>query len=167
MIYNSHFSGSCLWDLFSRESEMIENTWNTSIRLMFDLPLATHTWFIEPVSESPHIKSVLIKRFLNFVKAIKSSSKFILRNLLNLISKDVRSITGSNLRKILLLVNKGDVNELKPADSSLIQYRKENKMNTWKIKMVKEIIEVRNDTLIIGNLNEDELEDILHHLCVE
>ena len=106
---------------------------------------------------------VLIKRFLNFVKAIKSSSKFILRNFFNFISKDVRSITGSNLRKILLLVNKGDVNELKPADSSLIKYRKENETN----KMVKEMIEVRNDTLNVGNLNEDELEDILHHLCVE
>ena len=107
---------------------------------MFDLPSETHTWFIEPVSESPHIKSVLIKRFLNFVKAIKSSSKFILRNLFNLISKDSRSIIGSNLRKILFLGNKGDVNELKPADSSLIQYRKENEMNTWKLKMAKEMI---------------------------
>ena len=167
MIYNSHFSGSCLWDLFCKESEMIEKSWNTSIRLMFDLPLETHTWFIEPVSESPHIKSVLIKRFLTFVKALQSSSKFILRNLFNLISKDVRSTTGSNLRKILLLVNKDDVMNLQPADSTLIQYRKENEMNTWKIKMVKEIVEVRNETLNVENLNEDELEAILHQLCVE
>ena len=108
-----------------------------------------------------------IKRFLNFVKSIKSTSKFILRNLFNLISKDVRSITGSNLRKILLLVFKSDVNELTPADSLLIQYRKENDMNTWKIKMVKEIIELRNDTLHVENLNENELEEILHYLCVD
>ena len=54
-----------------------------------------------------------------------------------------------------------------PADSSLIQYRKENAMNTWKIKMVKEIIELRNDTLHVQNLDENELEDILHYLCVD
>ena len=80
-IYNTHFSGSCLWDLFSRESEMVEKTWNTSIRIMFDLPIQTHTFFIEPVSESPHIKSILIKRFLNFVNAVRFSTKSILRNL--------------------------------------------------------------------------------------
>ena len=79
----------------------------------------------------------------------------------------MRSTTGSNLRKILLLVNKDDVMNLQPADSTLIQYRKENEMNTWKIKMVKEIVEVRNETLNVENLNEDELEAILHQLCVE
>ena len=34
-IYNTHFTGSPLWDLFSRESEMIENTYNVSIRAMY------------------------------------------------------------------------------------------------------------------------------------
>ena len=36
-IYNIHFTGSAIWDLFSRESIMIENTWNVSIRNMFNL----------------------------------------------------------------------------------------------------------------------------------
>ena len=33
--------------------------------------------------------------------------------------------------------------------------------------MVKEIIELRNDTLHVENLDENELEDILHYLCVD
>ena len=44
-IYNSHFTGSPLWNLFSKESEMFYNTWNKSIRLMFDVPLKTHRYF--------------------------------------------------------------------------------------------------------------------------
>ena len=36
-IFNSHFTGSVLWDLFGREAEMIYNTWNISIRKMFCL----------------------------------------------------------------------------------------------------------------------------------
>ena len=37
-VFNSHFSGQVLWDLFSREAEMIENTWNHSVKIMFNLP---------------------------------------------------------------------------------------------------------------------------------
>ena len=166
-VYNSHFSGSCLWDLFSREAVMLENTWNVSIRLMFDLPIQTHTWYIEPISESSHVKIILIKRFLTFVQALKSSPKLILTNLLKMISKDVQSVTGSNLRKILLLVNKSDVDDLVPEDSSKIQYRPEDEENTWKIRMVKELIEVRNGTLQVDNFNEDEIKEVLDSLCVD
>ena len=41
-IYNSHFTGSVVWDLFGHEAEMIYNTWNTSIRKMFRLDRKTH-----------------------------------------------------------------------------------------------------------------------------
>ena len=77
-VYNSHFSGSCLWDLISRDALMLENIWNVSIRLRFDLTIQTHTWYIEPLSETCHVKNILVKNFLTFVQAIKSSHKLIL-----------------------------------------------------------------------------------------
>ena len=41
-IYNSHFHGSVLWDLFGLDAERIYKTWNTSIRKMFRLDRTTH-----------------------------------------------------------------------------------------------------------------------------
>ena len=46
LIYNFHFTGSPLWDLFSREAIMLEKSWNTAVRIMFDLPMQTHKYFI-------------------------------------------------------------------------------------------------------------------------
>ena len=66
LIYNFHFTGSPIWDLFSKDAGMLENSWNTAVRLMFDLPLQTHRYLIEPVSEVTHLKFVLIERFLEF-----------------------------------------------------------------------------------------------------
>ena len=40
-IYNSHFTGSVLWDLFGHEAQMIYNTCNSSIRNMFRLDRTT------------------------------------------------------------------------------------------------------------------------------
>ena len=41
-IYNSHFTGSPLWNLFSAENLRFDSSYNRSVKIMFDLPYATH-----------------------------------------------------------------------------------------------------------------------------
>ena len=122
-IYNNHFTGSPLWDLFSREADMMCNTWNKSIRLMFDVPLQTHRYFIEELAETRQMKFTLIKRFLGFVSQIENSKKIIPNILLQTIRRDCRSTTGSNLRNILLLTGKDDISELVPSDVAQMVYQ--------------------------------------------
>ena len=38
--------------------------------------------------------------------------------------------------------------------------------DTWKIDMLKELIEVRENQASIENFSADELEEILEHLCI-
>ena len=108
-IFNSHFTGCPIWDIFSKEANMIENTWNRSIRCMFDLPLQTHRYLIEPISDMKHLKFTLMKRFLSFLNQIQNSSKNAPKQLLEYIKRDARSITGSNLRNLLLISDKDDI----------------------------------------------------------
>ena len=96
-------TGSPLWDLFSRETEMICNSWNRSVRIMLGIPFNTHRYFLEPVSGLKHLKFTLITRFLTFISRIEKSKKILPRVLLQAIKRDCRSVTGSNLRNILLL----------------------------------------------------------------
>ena len=132
-IYNSHLSGSCLWDLFSREAEMMENTWNVSMRLMLNLPKETHRRLIEPLSGIPHIKFSMLKRFLAFLQQIRNSDKEASKFLLESIYKDTNSITGSNLRNILLMTGKATVSELVPDDVSSLQYHPMPEDEMWKV----------------------------------
>ena len=99
-IYNTHLSGSCLWDLFSREAVQMESTWNVSIRLMMNLPRETHRRLIEPLSGIRHIKFTLLKRFLSFLQQIRKSTKNAAKFLFDSTYQDTRSITRSNLRNI-------------------------------------------------------------------
>ena len=39
MIFNCHFTGSPIWDLFCKDAQMLENSWIVSVRRTFDLPL--------------------------------------------------------------------------------------------------------------------------------
>ena len=64
-IYNSHHTGSQLWDLGSREVEKLVSSYNKSIKIMFDLPWSTHRYFIEPLSQEPHLLKQLYIHFGN------------------------------------------------------------------------------------------------------
>ena len=111
-IFNSHFTGSPIWDLFSAEAIMLENSWNVSFRRMYDLPFQTHRNLVEPVSEPLHLKKLLIKQFHSFLQQIPKSDKVLPKQLLRLIENKTRSITGCNLRRFLLIVKRSKVEEI-------------------------------------------------------
>ena len=164
-IYNYHFTGSPLWDLFSREAIMLENSWNTAVRIMFDLPMQTHKYLIEPVTQAKHLKHVLIERFLSFLNQIEKSKKQIPKQLLSFIKHDVRSTTGSNLRNILLLTNKNTIEEITLEDIKTIKYNQIEKEDEWKVGFIREVTDIKFNQLEVENFSKEELDDILSYLC--
>ena len=144
---------------------MLENSWNTSVRIMFDLPLQTYKYFIEPISQTKHLKIVLIERFLNFLNQIEKSKKKIPRQLLSFIKHDVRSTTGSNLRNIMLLTDKNNIDDIGRDDIRKIRYNKIDPNENWKVDFIREITDVKFDQLEVENFAKEELEEILEFLC--
>ena len=61
-IYNSHYYGSPLWNLFGPGALGIESSYNRSVKVMLDLPYATHRSLIQPLTGETHVKIVLIIR---------------------------------------------------------------------------------------------------------
>jgi hypothetical protein len=165
-IYNSHFTGSQLWEFGSREMEKLETTYNKSIKIMFNLPWATHRNLIEPLTGMPHIRRILIWRYLSFIKKIQKSKKTALTNLLNLAMNDVRTTTGSNLRWIMLHAGNNTIDEVLNSKVD-VEYHKLDEEQLWRAHMLRELIDVRNDVKSIEELENDDLEDILEFLCTE
>ena len=165
-IYNSHFTGSPLWKLYTPEAVKMESTWNKSVKIMFDLPYATHRWLIEPVSGSTHVRKILISRFLNFIKQINKSTKLVSRLLLRTIKYDVRSVTGHNLRQIMLETGKTDINQLGDVKIDDIKYHPVRNEDKWKISVVQECIDAKFGKLNIDGFSVEELDEICSHLCV-
>ena len=79
---------------------------------MCDLPLETHRYFIEPISGVKHLKFILIERFLGFLEQILKFRKTGPKHILKYVKHDVKSVTGSNLRNILLLTDKNTIEEI-------------------------------------------------------
>ena len=164
-IYNFSFCGSPLWDFSSREFEMMENTYNVSVRLCYNLPRTTHRNLIEAVSETPHLRSVLIQRFLSFIDQVKNCPKEVAKTLLSVIEHDVRSVTGSNLRHIMKICEKDSFRDLSPNDAKSIKYHPLPDDQLWKADMIKEIVEVRSNNFEIVGFSHSDLNTIMDYLC--
>ena len=166
MIFNSHFTGSPIWDLFCQDAIRLENSWNVSFRIMYDLPLQTHRYLVEPVSEQIHLKKLLIKRFLSFLQQIKKSRKMIPKFLLNTIMNDAQSITGSNVKRILALAKKTNIDDITQKDIDNIVYEEIPEGNMWRIDVIKEITDIKFGKLELDGFTHEECEEILKFACV-
>ena len=164
-IWNCHFSGCQIWDLFCRESEMIEASYNQSFKIMWNLPRNSHRFLVEAISENTHIKKLLIKRFLQFTRQILDSPKKAIKNMYKLIREDCQSVTGSNLRNIMLLVNKHSVLDLVPDDALHVPYYEITENQLWRKEMANEITEAKFGNLVIDGFTTKELNVILEYVC--
>ena len=164
-IFNSHFTGSVLWDLGHPETEKVYNTWNTSIRKMFRLNMRTHRYFIEPLSQVQHIKIALMKRFLKFTNALSCCPKNTARNLFNTIKHDCRSITGRNLRQIMLFCGRAQVSETTIKDVTKMKYQATTEKNTRRIHFVKDLLDIRDNISEGDDWNKTEIQHCIDFLC--
>ena len=91
----------------------MEARFNSLVKVMLDLPVATHPSLIEPLTDAKHVKLTLIQRFLGFMEKIDSSDKIALKMLKAEAMHDVRSVTGRNFRNIMLLAGKSSVDHVR------------------------------------------------------
>ena len=116
---------------------------------MLGIPRNTHLLFIEPRTEIQHIiKFSSLKRFVNFVNGIETSTKPGLRNMLEIVKHYYRPLhTGSNLRKLMLLLKKGNVDEISEVNLKSQIYLSIPSGHQWEVFLAKEIIQIKNNDL--------------------
>ena len=131
---------------------------------MLGIPQNTHCFFIEHLTEIQHIKFSLLKRFVNFVNSIESSKKSVMRNILETVKQDCRTRTGRDLRKLMLVLEKRNVDEISKVALKNQIYDSIPSGHGWEVCIAKELLQIKNNELETEYLNSAELDEILHHI---
>ena len=63
-IYNSHFTGSNLWNFESEIVQQLFRSWNINLRIICKLPIDTHKYIVESISECTHAKQKIFSKYL-------------------------------------------------------------------------------------------------------
>ena len=172
-IYNSHFTGSSSWNFDSVAFQQLISSWNVNLKAIYDLDYGTHNYLIEGLTAGRHAKQIIYKKYVNFLGSIAKNRRQELVHLLNIVKDTCTSVTGSNLRKILLdsevLITPG-----KTKGFELANYRvhKTPVGEEWRLPLLVSLLEIRNSNWEIdfdeeaGNLKEDEITNLISTVCV-
>ena len=101
-LYCSSFYGSMLWDLTGEGASQVFNAWNTAIKLTWSCPRETRTYLVQQVLSSglDSARTDILVRYAKFVRSLRSSTSKEVSMLANLVARDIRTTTGSNLKLI-------------------------------------------------------------------
>ena len=127
-----------------------------SCHTLWKLPNTAHTYFIEEISEFPHLKAILSQRFLSFMHSLLNSKKKCLSELAKKTIYDQGSISGQNLNLIASSsgYNRYTVMNMSPnCVANAITYSPIPKESQWKVSLLKELISLGDGELC---MSEDE-----------
>ena len=165
-IWNTHFSGSPLWNLFSPGANRIISSYNRSIKCMMKLPLATHRYMLEPLSGEKPAMVILADRFLSFMDKIEKSSKSAIKMLREEAIKDVRSTTGANYRGIMLLAGETGIDKVNRDSIKKVNYYEVKKEDEWKVKIATDLMDIREGISEVEGFQQKEMGNLLNSICV-
>lgn len=77
--YATSFTSALLWDFSSGEFNRLLKSWNVTIREVFRLDRRTHRCLIESLSNTRHLKTMILSRFVTFAQKLLKSKKFTVR----------------------------------------------------------------------------------------
>ena len=161
-IYYSSMYGSNVWDLYSDTANKLYISWNVLIRNTFNLPFATHRYVLQEISNIPHIRTCLLKRFVKFYFQLKNCSKPEVRNLLESQQFDFRSSFGRNCRYLcneLKVSNMEDINVL-----NICMPIKTPVNEMWRVNFLKELLAIRGGNFAVG-LDIEEVNHLIDFTC--
>ena len=160
LIYNSHFYGSNLWDLFAINDVYI--AWNNVLRTVFDLPRCTHRYLLEPVTEFKHLFTLLTNRFIKFYQTLFSSSKNIINNLRLIQERDCRSNFGLNVRNIC---NRNNSTDILDCLKDSVKYYPINDSDCWRVNLLKELMSIKRNANYLEGFSADEINYLTENLA--
>ena len=167
----SSLYGSMLWDLGGQSTEQVFKAWNTCVKLTWNVPRQTHTYFVDQLLSCglSSLKSDVMSRYKGYLSSLQQSPSTEVSTLANMMSRDVRSVTGRNVKYLedqtgvdcmsvskTLFKNTLLANIVNPPESDL-----------WRVKLLGKLLETRGEYYYWGYDEEmSNISDIINSLCI-
>ena len=101
-VFAGDLYGGNLWQLRGDMANQVFNAWTTCIKLTWQVPRNTHTYFVDRMLACgiSHIRDDLLARYVTFLRSLRRSPYKEVSVLVNIVGRDIRTTTGSNLHLV-------------------------------------------------------------------
>ena len=155
-----------LWNLYGPKAEQYFRSWNTCVKLSWNVPRSTHTYFVENLlaADFTTLRTQILSRYVKFFQKLLSSKSLEVKILAELVGKDATSTTGNNLARIRLesgldpwVVSGSTMSaKLPPAEVP--------DQDEWRLPLLEKYIRKRHEAE--SNLEDtDQLNELINSLC--
>ena len=171
-VYTTSYYGSLLWDLQGDGAAQFCNSWSTAVKLAWNCPRATRTYLVQQVlgCGMTSARTEIMARYCKFFQGLRSSPSKEVCVLVNLVTRDIRSSTGKNVR--LVSDNSGKdpwadtVGQVRAGlrENDAVEVEDEDK---WRIQYLRSLLEQRQDWHYRGEEDqEEEVQRLVDSLCI-
>ena len=149
--YTCSFYGSNLWDLGGVMACQVYNSWWTSMKLAWEVPRATRRYLAQQVLSCglSSVRVDILSKFVGFFQSLRDSPCPEVSFLASLVGRDIRSITGKNLR---LVARESSLNPWVVTPSTIKKVFKEKEENIlvppddhWRLSYLDLLLEQRQN----------------------
>ena len=165
-VYSAHFYGSNLWDLYGNLAGQVYRSWSTSVKLVWDLPRNTHTYFVDNMlSESiPSVRKRILTQYVNFLQRLGKSVSKEVRLMSVIAGSDIRSVVGRNVANL-----KEEFNLDPWKDSSRLfkegyNYHEVPEVDKWRLPLLKQLLGEKNEMKVCGE-DTEPISGLIESLC--
>ena len=166
----SHY-GSMLWELGSEMTLQYFNAWNTCVKLAWQVPRASHTYFVDHLLSCglSSVRMDTLARYTRFVRNLMTSPSMEVAVMCGVAKRDIRTVTGSNIALIRWETG------LDPILSSLGKVKEQLKkkmasvpdMDQWRLVYLTRLLTERGEAFYKANDEEVlRLSSLIDSLCV-
>ena len=160
------FYGSMLWNLFDKNSQQLYNSWNTCVKLVWEIPRNTHTLFVKPLACSlPSIRVQILGRYTKFYNSLLTSKSKEVAVVSRLVGRNAQTVTGLNLLNIRKETNQTQYSNARQVRKALYDmYFDTQSDDEWKTVLLFKYLRLRNE--LRSKMEETSyIDDLINSLC--
>ena len=164
--YTCHFYGAMLWDLFGDPAGQVFRSWNTCVKLAWDVPRGTHNYFVDNLLSGslPSVRERLLSQYVGFFQKFVQKC-WEVRLLAKVVGSDSGSVTGRNLANIEEEFN------LCPWTKSPAAFKKSYvgyqvpPEDSWRLPLLEKLLVERREMSTCGD-DTSTITGLIDSLCV-
>ena len=165
------FYGSNLWNLFGVRAGQVYRSYNTTVKLAWDLPRSTHTWLVTHLLGCglPSARETILAGFTGFLARLRRSASQEVRIMAEVEVRDATSVTGRNVALFERELG-SDPRSLTPRQTRDLVRAAVTPVHPeeeWKLELLRDMLEERRELKAEGKDKEVELLQSYYDILAE
>ena len=164
--YAGHWYGAMLWDLYGEKCGQLCRSWNTSVKVAWDVPRATHTYLVDNLLSCgiSNVKQQLVSRYVNFFKNLLKSHSREVKVVASIVARCARSPTGRNLMNIQVETGMDPWREEAWKVSQAVKTAEVPGREGWRVQYLAKLIRAKKEMDTMCEPVE-EIKELIDSLC--